>query len=316
MIILPHQKPQEVSQLECIVPRYTKQDQTSYALQNQLGKVRAGYFGERSLHYYLNLLKLDDCFLLFGFRSRGIDSYFQIDTLLITRSFVLIIEAKHLKGSLSFNEAKQLLQEVDGRTEVYPNPLIQANIQRHQLYHFLNQRQLDQLPIFTCVTFTHSKSILNFAHESNDILTSQRLPGYIHQLLSEHSSPVISHHESRKMAQTLKECHTPKPSDVIEDYQISDNDVKKGVWCTACGNFMMDRIFGNWRCPSCYSKDQLAHIPGLRDYAIIYNQLEINNNQARAFLNVESASTMKRLLRGLEANGEKKGRTYQLNSLF
>ncbi|MDQ0352359.1 hypothetical protein J2R98_002203 [Alkalibacillus filiformis] len=315
MIILPHSKPPELEQLEALVPRYKGKDQTYQTIQERLGKELAGYKGERSLHYYIKLLKLNNHFLLFGFRAKGIDSYFQIDSMLITQSFILIIEAKHLKGTLSINEAGQLIQETEDYTEVYQNPLTQANIQRYQLTHLLSQRELDLLPIYTCVTFTHPKSILNINKNSVDIFPSQNLPSYIYKVLSQNKKPIISNQKAHSIATTLKFQHSPKNNNLINYYGITDHLVRKGVWCTACQKIMMIRIHGNWHCPKCNHKDKTAHMQALREFSILYDRQQITNKEARTFLKIESESTAKRLLSKFDRIGDTKGSLYLLNSL-
>ncbi|GEN46642.1 nuclease-related domain-containing protein [Alkalibacillus haloalkaliphilus] len=312
MIILPHSKPPELEQLEALVPRYKRNDQTYQTIQDRLGKELAGYLGERSLQYYIKLLNLKDHFLLFGFRAKGNDSYFQIDLLLITQSFILIIEAKHLKGTLSINESGQLIQENEDEIEVYQNPLIQANIQRSQLSHLLSRLSLDLLPIYTCVTFTHPKSIININKNTTEIFPSQNLPNYIYKIQSQNQTPLVSTQKANTIAKSLKIRHTPKNNNLINYYGITDHLIKKGVWCTQCKSTIMKRIHGNWHCSKCNHKDKTAHLQALREFAVLYDRQYITNKEARSFLKIQSESTTKRLLSKFERKGDTKGSEYLL----
>ena len=60
----------------------------------------AGYYGEKSLDYHLSSLNQEKFDIYPGLRLSIRSQYFQIDSLVITTRFLLIIEIKNLKGEL------------------------------------------------------------------------------------------------------------------------------------------------------------------------------------------------------------------------
>ncbi|GAA0472176.1 hypothetical protein GCM10008935_30160 [Alkalibacillus silvisoli] len=56
MVLLPHEKPPTLVQLEVIVPRLTSNSPVFKSLQEQYWRDKSGFEGERSIHYYFNFL--------------------------------------------------------------------------------------------------------------------------------------------------------------------------------------------------------------------------------------------------------------------
>ncbi|GGM37056.1 hypothetical protein GCM10011351_24060 [Paraliobacillus quinghaiensis] len=74
---------------------------------------------------------------------------------------------------------------------------------------------------------------------------------------------------------------------------------------------MMVREKRNWRCHICNHQDSNAHFAALYEYKKIFGD-EITNAAARSFLQIESSTVVKRILKnaGLKKIGENKGSKY------
>ncbi|MET3684219.1 hypothetical protein ABID56_002345 [Alkalibacillus flavidus] len=241
--------------------------------------------------------------------------YFQTDLLVVTARFMLIVEAKHLKGELSINESGQLLQRVDGVTEVYGNPLVQAEIQRYQLEKLLQRHGFDHPPIYTCAAFTHDKAILNIPDPPHNLMTSQRLFEY-YQMLYRSNRAQLSRAEVTKLAVFLKDQHTPLDCDVMADFGVRAEWLAQGVPCECCDGGMMRYHYTKWICGACGCVEAEAHWRGLRAFAVIFRTMWVTNKQARAFLGIRSRSTCQRLLASLPMEGERSTARYCLEGLF
>lgn len=82
----------------------------------------AGYRGEQSLDYYLGFLT--NYFILHDLRLPDRDHHFQLDTLLISPYFILILEVKNISGTLIFDDHfKQLIRVTPEKEEGFgPDP--------------------------------------------------------------------------------------------------------------------------------------------------------------------------------------------------
>ncbi|CQR46209.1 Nuclease-related domain protein [Paraliobacillus sp. PM-2] len=296
MIILPSQKTVELMQLEMLLPRLMRRDPNFQQLDDLYGKVSSGYYGESTLDYYINVIDLDDAFIFYGLRLPESDSYFQIDALLLTSKTCLIIEAKNFKGEISFNHAGQMIRTLEGTSEVFNDPLAQVYVQKRRLQRYIKKLGFAPLEIHPIVTFTHQKVLLNLeAHDSKAIVVNPHLPRRMEQIFQKQQQHNYSTKALAALVTHLKKNHTPKAYHVIDKYQISPLNIKKGIWCPACKEVMMERMHGNWVCPKCRKKDQNAHLTALREYAILFHQ-KITNKEARTFLGVQSSSATKRIL--------------------
>ena len=132
VIFLPLQKTPEHKQLEVLLPRLSQHNPNYQILKEKHGRLSAGYYGESSLKYFLNLVDLSEACVLHGLRlcePKG--TYFQIDVLILTQQFFVIIEVKHLKGTIKFNASGQMIRTLfEGESESFPNPLVQATFQK------------------------------------------------------------------------------------------------------------------------------------------------------------------------------------------
>lgn len=321
MIIRPPEKTPLLKQLEVLLPRIDRSNPNFEKLDNLLGRETAGYFGETSLHYYFNLTDSEEALLLYGLRLPGKDNAFQIDALLLTRSVCFIVEAKNLKGTISFNQNDQMIRTVDQIPETYPNPEIQAAVQKRQLKELLAKHEFPVIPIHPIVTFTHPRVILHSDHKYDDILTNERLPDRINAVKNAHTKVVYQKRQLYKLAHFLNDKHQANHYFVAERYQIAYQQIRNGVWCPSCQSNgkrnIMHRVKRYWYCPACHEKNNTAHIQALYEYALLFGT-SITNKQARLFLGLESDSTVKRMLVniGLESSGKTKGRVYYLDKLL
>ncbi len=70
-----------------------------------------------------------------------------------------------------------------------------------------------------------------------------------------------------------------------------------------------------WRCSNCNSTSKSAHLRALQDYTLLFGTIT-TNSKLRDFLNVQSSSAVKRLLKTMNIphTGTNKGRIYDLTS--
>ncbi|SER62381.1 Nuclease-related domain-containing protein [Gracilibacillus ureilyticus] len=309
MILKSPEKTPHLSHLEILQSR-------SHELEPErilaYGKELAGFLGESSLPYFIDLATLPSHQDLYGLRLPYNGHFFQMDSLLLFRTFLLILEAKHLKGKLYFNEANQLIQLKDSEEEsIYDHPLIQAELQKQQLTSLLNQLGYPPIPIYTLVAFTHRKAHLSFHHE--DMLPLQRLPFRLTELSKMFRDPILSIDQLRGLGKKLLSLHQDRKYDFITDFR----SIRNGVFCPNCKPVLMKWYYGKWICRKCQFRDHQAHISALKDFYYLFGNM-INNKQAKWFLQLDSVYTTSRMLNQLElpSTGGYKFRRYDLSPLI
>ncbi|WP_054752010.1 nuclease-related domain-containing protein [Piscibacillus salipiscarius] len=158
MILKELQVSSYLLQLESLIRRLPQQHESYSIVQDQIAREHAGYYGECQLIYPLSKLNFPTD-LIYQLRLPYNHSFFQIDCLLMTPRFFLIIEAKNYRDLVVFNEFDQVLH----KDRVYQDPVMQVEEQKYQLEMWLQMKGIPPIPIETLVTMTNSQALLKAA---------------------------------------------------------------------------------------------------------------------------------------------------------
>ncbi|MGM0753740.1 MAG: nuclease-related domain-containing protein [Bacillota bacterium] len=307
--------------LQALLRRLPLHHPKLHMISEELGKRMAGYKGEKALDYTLSFLDPKKYNILHDLRlprNSHKDSFFQIDTLLITSKFILIIEVKYLAGTAFFDpNFNQLIQTKDGIEQALPDPTVQIKRQESQFINWLSKYGFPNIPIYSCVVMSNDRTIIK---TSPDNKTLNKIVIHRHSLLEkvkglEDSMRIESAtpKDLKKLIRTLKKQHEEQNPSILERFNIEEKDLLNGVICEACNHRPLVRKHGTWFCLKCKSRNNNAHIQALKDYELLINS-KINNTELRKFLVVDSPYVAKRLLQSLHlpTTGIKKGKQYIL----
>jgi hypothetical protein len=120
----------EEALLRELPPDHKKRPEIQYSLRKNL----AGYRGEKELDYHFSFLP-DESFLIFNDlrlpRSLNPQRFFQMDTLLLSPQFIVLIESKNIYGHLFFDShTKQVIRTFDGKKEGFPILFSKSNVKK------------------------------------------------------------------------------------------------------------------------------------------------------------------------------------------
>lgn len=131
------------------------------AIEADFRREMAGFKGEQALDYYLSFLPEDENYILQHVRLKFEKWTFQIDFLLLTTKFAIIIEAKNFAGCLHFDSKfSQVIQIYNEEEKVYDDPIEQAKRQRRLLIKWLEKYFPKYLPIEYLVVMSNQHAIL------------------------------------------------------------------------------------------------------------------------------------------------------------
>ncbi|MCM3124049.1 MULTISPECIES: nuclease-related domain-containing protein [unclassified Mesobacillus] len=321
MIGKTREYPREIMILEAIVRRFPSDDFRKTEFERKLYRKRAGYKGEKVLDYFLEQIDHTEMVILNDLRIQFNSTHFQIDTLIITPYFLLIIDSKNYAGTLIFlPEFNQLIRIQNDIEEVFPDPILQTKNQAYQLKAFLNKHHFTPPPIEFLVAISNTQAIIknptNDKEVSYRVFRSSNVAFKLPPFYQKHTQSLLTKNDMKKIARQLVKAHEPLVPDP-KTMNLPFEKMVKGVQCPACETFGMDYHQGKWTCKNCGHKTGDAHIQALRDYFLIYGP-SINSKQFRDFTNVKSSSTAKRLLTNMDLNflGTTKGRTYSPRKSF
>ncbi|WP_175631913.1 nuclease-related domain-containing protein [Virgibacillus siamensis] len=125
--------------LEAILRRLKENYRFDEKLIAAYRKEKAGYDGERNVDTLSTFLR-NNFLVIRGLRLENPPFQFQIDTLILSKGFFLILEIKNVAGTLQYDsKQRQLTQFADGKTKSYKDPIMQAEAQKHHLQTWLRQ---------------------------------------------------------------------------------------------------------------------------------------------------------------------------------
>lgn len=276
----------------------------------------AGFHGEQTADFFLNPLPADDYHVVNGLRLIIDHSPFQMDTLLITPNYSLIIEVKNLSGKIIYDAANdQFIQMKDGVEKRIRNPMAQVYRQRFLLGKWFHQHNFPPAPMECLVVNSNQNTIFKMEPENHDIfkgiIHAESLMKRIHNIHAGRKKVFRAIVEMKEVTKKLEASNTPLHVDLLKEYDISYNELIKGVRCPGCRRFPMVRGYGTWYCKSCQTRSKTAHEQAFDDYFLLVKP-SITNRECRDFLLISSRHTAKRLLesQNLNSSGKYKKRNY------
>ncbi|SFP33143.1 NERD domain-containing protein [Salibacterium halotolerans] len=302
MIEKPRTTPLYLQKLQALDRRLSALHPRRPEIENELARWRAGFKGEQSIDYHLGFLNDNWC-ILHNLRLHDGTRPFQIDTLLISTSLIILVEVKNITGILTLDaEFHQLIRFDNEKEEAFQHPVHQSNRHKMQMGWWLDWNHIPSLPIETIVVMAHPRSVLKRSNGTPgmypQVIPPYLLPDKIHELHRHYPDPVLSGNDVRKLTRRLLASHSESAQNPLHRHHIASSDLVKGVFCPACGKTVMQRIHGSWLCPNCGHTSKNAHHQALQDYAYLI-QSDISNKEAASFLHISSPHTVKRLLGSL-----------------
>lgn len=277
--------------------RLPKNHHKQKEIAEDLTKRQAGYRGEKNLRYYLNFLPNDEYFIIFDLYLTVKNHTFQIDALVITTNAVLILEVKNFTGTLFFEPVfNQFIRKNNNKTEGFPNPLLQA--QRHQtlLIEWLKEHGFQSFPVDYLIVISNPSTILETPTEHS--LLSQKV---LHAEKVVNKILELNNHFKKKKLNPPTLCtyflklHSPPFPNILDKFGIQKNEIIKGIKCSNCSYYVMERAYGRWICPSCKYQSKHAHIQAINDYFLLISD-SITNKQCQDFLSISNRKIVHRLL--------------------
>ncbi|MGG1676500.1 NERD domain-containing protein [Neobacillus sp. NRS-1170] len=286
-------------------------------IEKDLAKRWAGFWGEIALATYVKELPQEKYLIFHDLQLQLNGIHFQIDTLLISKSYILIIEAKNIVGTLIFdNVFKQLIRKnAEGSEEAFEDPSVQCQRLQSLLRGWLINNGLNLLPIDYLVFFKSVNTILKTnpgeKADFSRVYRARDIFNKIEEMENRYTHERIDNQTINNMGKILLGQHSPKQINILEKYSLTPKDILSGVRCPICPYIIMIYKRGKWICPICKTSCKEAHIESLNDYFYLYKP-SISNSEFRYFLHIPSDDIAQKILLSLKlpSTGTTKNRKY------
>ncbi|MDP4169406.1 MAG: nuclease-related domain-containing protein [Bacillota bacterium] len=315
MIIKARTVPRIILELETLLRRISKDHPKIPQIERELLKRRAGYKGELQVDYFLSLLPEED-FSIFCDLNLALKKRFQIDTLLASRNFLLVIESKNISGKIRIDpKTDQMIRTYREIEEGFNNPILQAKRQHLQLKNWLSKNKFPPVSVEYLAVVSNHTTLLDTSHTDPQVfkklILAESLLEKIEKLQSKYQNPSLTKVRLHSLEETLLKDHQLPHNDILKKFDISKDCIIKGVQCPDCQCFSMSRISASWLCPQCKKRSKTSHEQAILDYFLLINA-SITNRQCRDFLCTGSSDVVNYLFKkmNLLSEGKGKGKKY------
>jgi Nuclease-related domain len=310
-------KPIKIDQNEALLRGLVDNHPKIPLIEQDLKKRKAGFNGEKAVDYQLSFLT-DKKYMIFNDLKLPLTPHhFQIDSLLFTPYYTLILEIKNISGTLTIDsEFNQLTKNYNGVETGFSDPIMQAQRQKLFLQRFFYNHNLVIPPIEYLVVIGNPNTILRMGkgqtlHPPYDkIIHAQNLIREISKLNALYTEEKTNKKELRKIKKVLLNKHDTKFTSILNTYGIQENELIRGVRCEICSE-KMERGYGTWFCAKCKFASKSAHEQKIEDYFLLVKPF-ITNKELRYYLDLDSRKTAHTLLNSLnlKTTGSTKGTIY------
>ncbi|MBB2482272.1 NERD domain-containing protein [Bacillus sp. APMAM] len=322
MIVKERDYPIKIKKLEALQRRTPHFHPKRSAILDELARRKSGYYGEESLDYHLSFLDDKKYYILHTLRLLNNQKHhFQIDTLIISPSFIVILEVKSHSGTVIFDHRfQQLIHQNSDKERAYQDPIIQVKRHQLQLREWLKPYKFPEIQILPLVVISNPSTIIktigNFK-EYQWVIRSTNIIFEIQKFEQVNKNEFLSKKEMTKLSKLLIKKHTPEEYDALKKFNIDESEILTGVHCPKCSSIPMKRSTGNWLCTACSYTSKTAHIDTLRDYALLINTTSTKRD-LQNFLQLDSRMVATNIIKALDlpGSGEGKARKYQLGALL
>lgn len=311
--------PWNLRSLESLLRRLEEGHPKQSAIAADIGKRQAGFTGEQNLDYFLSFLPKGTRYFIHHDLRLKARFAFQLDTLILTPYYALVLEVKYMPGRLKLDGQGQLHRLKQQQRDLFASPIDQTWRQQVQLEQLLSRTGSPLLPIYSYVVFTSPYSELDLtdvpAQAAERMIRVESLHKKVEALNQTNAHRFATDSQLESLSKLLIEMNTPQIKSPLPAYQIDPAEIHTGIYCPSCSTFSVSQEYYRkiWQCKKCSTKGVDLFIDALRDYALLHSP-NIQLNAAKEFLHISNSNKMYSLLR--KCAGKPKGRTYSLLPLF
>lgn len=307
-------------QAEALERRIPETHQRMSDIKAKIRILKLGYNGEKTMKYYLEQIPEYKYHIFFGLRIPIANTFFQIDALLLSKNLIFILDAKNHSGTLRF-ERNQLIHEYKDNRDVYENPVAQVNRHKISLRNLFDKYKIPSIPIENLVAVCKPSTEIIISHGYSEaeqkVIKAYDLLTRIDELEEKYSEKKINQRTIRQVINLLLSQHTPQKINILNMFQITEDELITGVQCPKCLYIPMDYKRAKWICPECLLFSTDAHLNNINDYFLLIKP-SFSNPEIRKFLHLPSSRSTTSFLpkQNLPYTGTKRGRIYHQPNSF
>ena len=265
-------------------------------IKERINSINAGFGGEERLDHLLKHFDPEYPYLIIQDLSISTNVDFQVDTLLVTQSCVILLEVKNLSGKLRFTVNPSALHQTkaSGEERGYQSPLVQAEVIKWKFESVLKSLDFN-LPVYAFLVIAYPNQIVVDTPPGSVIWSADEVMIRLHNFNM--PPELISEYEMNQLGQRLLNLSSEfNPFPLAAKHGISASEIGNGVYCPVCKTIKMVRCKRSWYCSNCKLKSSDAHHEAIRDWFMLIKP-SISAAECKVFLELEHLSTARNILK-------------------
>ncbi|RXT04053.1 nuclease-related domain-containing protein [Ammoniphilus sp. CFH 90114] len=220
------------------------------------------------------------------------NSYFQIDSLIISQGVIYLLDIKNFHGDFYF-ESDKFYALLTGRE--YKNPVNQLK-RSETLFNQLLQNLKQNFLVEASLIFINPEFTLYQAPMNLPIIFPNQVNRFINDLNNTPSKLSDGH---KKLAQQLLSLHqTKNPYTKVPDYNYEQ--LQKGIYCKSCMSFLVSKKNANFVCEICGVQETLRQtiVRSIEEFKILFPNRKITTQSIHDWCKVDlHRKTLSRILK-------------------
>lgn len=279
-------------------------------IESRLYRKKAGRAGEEAVEQTLSEVIFPEGTHVFRNVSLLIRKGYriEIDVMILTPSFGLILEVKNIAGTLFFNEGegKTVRIQENGQTDEFDCYVYQLDRQISGFDQFLDIHQIS-MPVFGAVVLANQNTVVKKRPATYPLLYRKQLARHFRSL--QFDRPILSANVVNRLSLLIRpRMERYKEQPMCTEMDLSPNMLRRGVLCLGCHHQIEAYQGRGWYCRKCDLPGREAVRQAVEDRLILIWP-EITNK----FLMIGHSAQATRLLKSLELKklGEAPGTSYR-----
>lgn len=266
-------------------------------LKEQLYRISAGYSGECNVDSYIERTRFPESTKVFtDVQLRVSPNFtFQIDTLIITERYVLIVEVKNIKGTIRFVQNPPHLEQVleTGDQAIIDCPVYQVESNKLNLDEWFRQRGINLKTLGLVVLANPNTKVIDVPQDF-PIIYKKQIPFYLQKIRP--FATVFSTAQINEISKEIdKEQHEFNPFPLCSYFHINHQDLRTGFICHYCHQLLQRKSLRRWRCSGCEKDVKNPYAKGIDDWFMLVKN-SITNEECRKFLNLKDSNAARYVL--------------------
>ncbi|MHA6259026.1 nuclease-related domain-containing protein [Sporosarcina sp. CAU 1771] len=233
-----------------LIARLNERDPIAQELEGDYHRVKSGYGGEREADRHLSKTHFGGPVEILTDVELQISpsNFIQIDTLIMTTSFIFVLEIKNISGTLEFLDQPPRLQRTldDGAVHFFNCPAYQLEKNMLDLDVWLETNGFP-LKSSGAIILAYSKTNVKIPPVHTPIYYAKQLP----QVVREQSANpnIMSPNQLRQIANKIRNSQRPfNPFPLCSHFRINPAALNPGLYCKGCHAKLIRTTRRTWEC--------------------------------------------------------------------